>query len=144
MQQSKVSKHTISLVIGGGLAVVTLLSFWRGAPGRAQNSAVPVIQGLNLISTEDRNGGVVQVYQNDSTDYSATIDLYTQALRDSGYTSIGTTSGGGWNGFGGRQAWGYQGSSYVKVNAQVQQETGSVVYVCNWPTEPNDDDCGND
>ena len=109
------------------------------------NGDVPVISGLTLIETKDRDGTVIEIYENASNDYNATIDSYAKELENAGFTNIGTTQGGGFGEFGGRQAWGYKGDTYVKVNAQVQSDKGSIVYVCTSINgKPENDQCNDD
>ena len=106
------------------------------------NADVPVISGLTLMKTKDRDGTVIKIYENSSNDYNATIDNYVKELENAGFTKIGTTQGGGFGEFGGRQAWGYKGNTYVKVNAQVQSDKGSIVYVCtSMNGKPENDQC---
>ena len=108
------------------------------------HSDVPVISGLNFLSSFECNGGEKRIYKNSSNDYHATIEAYVRALQNAGFTRINSTLGGGWGPYGGRQAWGYKGSKYVKINAQVQEDKGSVVYVCAWSSKPADDNCDED
>ena len=108
------------------------------------HAGVPVISGLTLMNSTNCNGGIKKAYRNSSNDYNQTIEKYLDAMSNAGFTSIGYTQGGGWGSYGGRQAWGYLGKRYVKINAQVQQDLGSVVYVCAWSSKPQDDDCDDD
>ncbi len=109
--------------------------------GDADKGNVPVINGLSYIRQESCNGGVMKIYKNSTDNYHNTIEKYMDALENAGYQRVGSSNGGGWGQYGGRQAWGYKGSRYVKVNAQVQ-DNGSYVYVCVWENgRPNDDDC---
>ena len=109
------------------------------------NTDVPVIPGLTLIKTKNHNDTIIKIYRNTSNNYNVTIDTYVNAFKNAGFTSIDTTEGGGWGGFGGRQAWGYKDTTYVKVNAQVQSDQGSVVYVCiSLNGRPDNDHCDDD
>ena len=108
------------------------------------HAGVPVIGGLTLMNSTNCNGGIKKAYKNASSDYHQTIEKYLDAMSNAGFTSIGYTRGGGWGGYGGRQAYGYLGSRYVKINAQVQEDLGSVVFICVWPSKPHDDDCDDD
>lgn len=108
------------------------------------HAGVPVISGLSLMNTSECNGGLKKVYRNSSDNYNQTIENYKDALEDAGFTRINDTNGGGWGSYGGRQAWGYKGNKYVKINAQVQQNSGSVVYVCAWNGRPSNDNCDED
>ncbi len=104
--------------------------------------AIPSVDGLTFQRETTCRGGVRKIYKNASTDYQQTIDACIDAFKSAGFTGMESNKGGGYGSYGGREAWGYHGDFYVKINAQVQEGLGSVVYICIWPKKPHDDDCG--